>query len=204
MRCVNGLVFRSNSTPTGLTILEMLIVCVLLVVVLCGIAVVQTGTLRQADKTVDVNDACRSTLIALEAIRQDVGRMSFLDPKKELQIEEDGRQLTVSVAHPSLKRYWDVEFRPLRYSLAARPGSGCRLMRDDNGEAPARFTSLYRQPAHPLGGSAPSTAVLAAGDRALVLLCEIRPRKTTETLRPRRRTENTSQVGNAFLWIGEE
>jgi hypothetical protein len=124
-----------GSPGRGFTFVECAVAAglfILLVGILCSL---QSGSSKQAGRTLGENEAVRSVLVGLEQLRADLGHMAFADPEKELVIEEDGRVMTVQIPMSARDAFWNLEYRRVRYSLEYLPGDGsaCALIRDDNG-----------------------------------------------------------------------
>jgi type II secretory pathway pseudopilin PulG len=127
----------SSFDQQGITIAEVVVASGIMAAVLALVMTVHVAARKQADLAMEVNEASRSVLLAVEAIRQDVGRLAFIEPEKDLTITEGGSVLTLQVPKPSRTEYWRVEYTSIQYSLERLPGPGeaYTLYRDDGGKS---------------------------------------------------------------------
>jgi hypothetical protein len=119
----------------GFSLIEISIGAVVGVLVLGTVLMLFSAALTGTKSTVDADDAFRATLVAVEAIRADVGRMVCQDPQQDLYVAPDGHAFAVRVPAALAADMWQTACVPVEYALEPLAGGLKRLVRKEDGRA---------------------------------------------------------------------
>lgn len=107
----------------GFTLAETIVATAVFSLIVAIVSALYVGGARGSYASVDASDALRSTLIAAEHIRRDVGEMLFQVPARDLVITPDRRGLTIRVPGALPEDYWKADFEGLVYRLEPATGA---------------------------------------------------------------------------------
>jgi prepilin-type N-terminal cleavage/methylation domain-containing protein len=111
------------SVRRGFTLAETIVAAAIFTLIVAIVASLYAGATRGANLSVEASDALRSTLIAAEYIRRDVGEMLFQLPDRDLVISPDRHALTIRVPGSLPEDFWKADFEGLIYRLERMPGT---------------------------------------------------------------------------------
>jgi prepilin-type N-terminal cleavage/methylation domain-containing protein len=119
-----------NGPRRGFTVAECVVALALAGVIAGLLQQLCTFSTHSSNLTVAVEDAHRSMLVAAESIGADLRRALVDSKKPDLQIGDDGRTISFSMAATFFTN-WEAPRNIICYALSERSGSRKRLVRTD-------------------------------------------------------------------------
>jgi hypothetical protein len=144
------MMLRFKSIPPrarGFTVVEVVVTVLLVASVLMAILALVRGAGQGSEHAGATTDAVQSVLIASECLRQDLARMLFVAPARDLALADGARSIGFRVPDGLGTDPWTLDYHPVHYETrpVQRQSDLFQLFRTESGRTLPVPTCYFKQ-----------------------------------------------------------